>query len=169
MSTATFEKSMDFASLDRAGMQGWVRHALAMAAIVLLGTLLSLAMSGYVPLYNNNAYHLPILTGAYDLPQFQSDPFIQSLRHFSSGFWMLFAGIGKHVDPVLFLGFWMVASRLLFIVASLSVARALGFSGLRFSLAFVGLIATSACCVGLPSEKADSISTISAIRNWPMP
>ena len=74
-------------------------HWMLIAAV----TVISFLYSGYSPVFNNNIYHIPLLLESYDLPQFSGDAFIQSLRHFSSGFWILFAGAGQVVGVKLFL------------------------------------------------------------------
>lgn len=112
-------------------------------------TLLSFLFSGYVPVFNNNVYHLPILLQSYDLPQFQDDAFIQSLRHFSSGFWLVFAGAGRHVDPIIFLTGWLIVTHFAFIAACLHLAESLGYRDNRQLNLFVLLLSVSSLTVGL--------------------
>lgn len=110
---------------------------------ILLAAFVSILLSGYIPFFNNNIYHLTILNADYDLPQFAGDPVVQSLRHFSSGFWMLFAGIG-HVVPVkLFLAIAFILSRIAFFAAALHLAKSLGYRGKRFGWIFLLLLATT--------------------------
>lgn len=110
---------------------------------VLVAAVVSMPLTGYIPFFNNNIYHLTILNADYDLPQFAGDPVVQSLRHFSSGFWMLFAGIG-HVVPVkLFLAIAFLLSRIAFFAAALHLARSLGYKSKRFSWIFLLLLAAT--------------------------
>lgn len=111
------------------------------AITLLLATALSLAFTGFIPFINNNIYHLPILRADYDLPQFSGDAFVQSLRHFSSGFWMVFAGSAAFIPPQLFMLTAFVISRALFMVSALSLASRFGYGGRRFSRIFLPLVA----------------------------
>ncbi|MDE1187844.1 MAG: hypothetical protein PW844_15385 [Pantoea sp.] len=89
-------------------------------------TLVSFLLSGYLPLYNNNIYHTPILLKTYDLPQFANDAFVQSLRYFSSGFWIVFAGAGFYVNVKVFFAIWLVVTHFGFLAASLHFAQSTG-------------------------------------------
>lgn len=113
------------------------------ALTVLLATLLSVVFTGFVPFFNNNIYHLPILRGDYDLPQFADDTFVQSLRHFSSGFWMVFAGSAAFIPPKLFMLVAFLTSRVLFLISALSLANRFGYGGRRFSRIFLALVAAT--------------------------
>ncbi len=110
---------------------------------IVAATLLSVLFTGYVPYFNNNIYHLPILKADYDLPQFADDAFVQSLRHFSSGFWMLFAGSARFIAPKLFLFIAFLLSRALMMAASLSLAARFGYRGRVFTGLFLLLFAVS--------------------------
>lgn len=111
--------------------------------LLAVATLVSILYSGIVPFFNNNIYHLPILRADYDLPQFAGDAFVQSLRHFSSGFWLIFAGSASWIEPKLLLLSAFGLSRLLLMAAALHFARSFGYAGLRFSALFLLLIAVS--------------------------
>lgn len=104
---------------------------------------LSLLFTGYIPYFNNNIYHLPILRADYDLPQFAGDAFVQSLRHFSSGFWMLAAGSAAWIPPRLFLFAAFLISRALMMAAALGLAERFGYGGRRFTGLFLLLVAIS--------------------------
>lgn len=106
-------------------------------------TLLSFAFTGYIPVFNNNIYHTPILLQTYELPQFANDAFIQSLRSFSSGFWILFAGAGHVVDVELFLGVWLFVSHLAFLAACLHLAGSFGLHDNRQRNLFLLIISCS--------------------------
>jgi len=81
----------------------------AILAIAAAGALASLIVTGCLVGVRNDLYFLPILGALYDLPQFAHDAFIQSLRHYASGPWMLLGGLANYV-PVsglsLVLGFF---------------------------------------------------------------
>lgn len=117
-------------------------------SVVLLATVLSFLRTGYLPIDNNNVYHLPILMNSFALPQFASDPFIQSLQHFSSGFWIVFTGAGEIVNPKLFLAFWLAATHLSLLAAALHLARSFGFHERRVLNIYVLLLAMAACLQG---------------------
>lgn len=111
------------------------------AVTLVLATLLSVVFTGFIPFFNNNIYHLPILRADYDLPQFADDAFVQSLRHFSSGFWMVFSGSAAFMPPHLFMLGAFVISRLLFLISALSLASRFGYGRRRFSRIFLPLVA----------------------------
>ena len=131
---------------------GWrLSSALARVSPVFMllpATVLTFLCTGYLPITDNNIYHLPILLGTYDLPQFADDPFIQSLRHFSSGFWIVFAGIGRVVEPKAFLAGWLVLTHLAFLAAGLHLARSLGCERRATLNVFVLLLAVAAPVLG---------------------
>src|SRR5258708_12632949 len=60
------------------------------------GGALSLGYKGFLFGIENNVFHLPIVGGLYDEPQYRDDVFVQSLRYFSSGIWLLLGGFEKH-------------------------------------------------------------------------
>lgn len=117
-------------------------------ALAMLAALISVLFTGYVPVFSNNIYHLPILDRAWAKPQFADDPFVQSLRYFSSGFWLAVAGVGEWASPRLFLGLCFLLSRLAFFMACFAVAAALGYRGLRFNVVFASLLAASSLLRG---------------------
>lgn len=104
----------------------WIVPA-AIAATALLSVLLSGHRSGD----NNNLFHLPILTGLYDEPQFARDVFIQSLRYYVSGFWMLFAGAADDQTVLWFFLPLQLLSRALFFAGVAMWAPLLGLAGWR--------------------------------------
>ncbi len=101
----------------------WVAFFLSAA----IASLLSIAATGYVVGVRNDIYYLPIADALYNEPQFSGDAFIQSLRYFSSGLWILLSGIAKHTDIR-----W-----LLFCLNYLS--RFLAFSGLLACATLLGV------------------------------
>lgn len=112
------------------------------------GTLLSMARTGLVSGISNNMLHFPILAGLAKLPQFAADPFIQSLRYYSSGLWLALAGAapGDAAFPLL-LGL-AVASRFLALVGFLACANVIGIRDRKGRLLFAVLIAFSSVMNG---------------------
>jgi hypothetical protein len=97
------------------------------AVIAAAAAALSLLYTGAVFGLGNNLFHLPILAGLYNEPQFHDDAFIQSLRYFASGIWMLLGNTTGNVDHAAWL-FLVLAylSRLLSFVGFLCCASLLG-------------------------------------------
>lgn len=114
-------------------------HWILIAAV----TVISFLYSGYSPLFYNSIYHIPLLLESYDLPQFSGDPFVQSLRHFSSGFWILFSGAGHVIDVKLFLTVGLVVTRLAFFMAALHLASSFGLRDRRVLNLFLLLLCVS--------------------------
>jgi hypothetical protein len=117
--------------------------------LLIPATLFTFLFSGFIPIFNNNIYHTPILLKTYDLPQFTDDPFVQSLRHYSSGFWMIFAGVGNVVDVKLFLVFWLLVTHLAFLCACLHLAQSLGLRDNRQGNLFLLVICCSPLLYGI--------------------
>ncbi|GBQ87169.1 hypothetical protein AA13595_2092 [Gluconacetobacter johannae DSM 13595] len=112
-------------------------------AIASFGALLSVALSGHIGGQLNNFFHLSILAGLYNEPQFANDPFIQSLRFYSSGFWQLLSGRvhGQDVYAILFV--FQILSRTLLFLGFLSWASLLGIDSPKERLVFTALLAVS--------------------------
>lgn len=111
--------------------------------LIAVVTVISFLSSGYSPIFENNIYHIPILLKSYDLPQFADDAFIQSLRNFSSGFWLLFAGAGQVVGVKLFLTLCLIVTHLAFFAAALHLAGSIGLTGQRERSLFLLLLSVS--------------------------
>lgn len=111
--------------------------------LIAAATVISFLYSGYSPIFNNNIYHVPILLKSYDLPQFSDDAFIQSLRNFSSGFWLLFAGAGHVVGVKLFLALSLIITHLAFFIAALHLAGSIGLKETRARNLFLLLLCFS--------------------------
>jgi hypothetical protein len=110
------------------------RETLVVAAIA---AALSLLHKGFVFGIENNVFHLPIVAGLYDEPQFRDDIFIQSLRHFSSGVWLLLGNFEKHFGHTQSLFFALTYfSRLLCFVGFLCCASLLGVVDRRDKIVF---------------------------------
>jgi hypothetical protein len=115
-------------------------ESIVVLLIAALGAALSLCVTGYVFGISNNLFHLPIIASLYDEPQFQNDAFIQSLRYFASGPWMILAGSDRYVDgPRLFLGL-LYLSRFISFVGFLMCAELLGVRTLLERSIFVVLL-----------------------------
>ncbi|WP_413989775.1 hypothetical protein ACMDCR_28105 [Labrys okinawensis] len=136
---------------------GSVRSWCIAFAIVSFGTALSLVMSGYIGGWGNNYYHLPILAGLYNEPQFSGDMFIQSLRFYSSGFWQVLSDRvhGRDVYWILFL--FQILSRMLLFAGMLAWADLLGIKASKEQLVFVTLIALSSILQGFAKAGAGGL------------
>ncbi|WGR71491.1 MULTISPECIES: DUF6798 domain-containing protein [unclassified Bradyrhizobium] len=106
-------------------------------AIAAIAAALSLLHSGFVFGVENNLFHLPIVAGLYDEPQYQDDSFIQSLRYFASGVWVLLDSTERYFGNValLFLGLDYV-SRLVCFLGFLCCASLLGVVERRDKIIF---------------------------------
>lgn len=113
-----------------------------------LGAAVSLALTGYQFGILNNLFHLPIVAALYDEPQFAGDRFIQSLRFYSSGVWMLLDGSSRYVSP-----YWLFLvldylSRLLSFIAFLCCGTLLGVRTTRARVTFVVILCFSSLLHG---------------------
>lgn len=131
--------------LDTMRLRGEIGRLLGTAtaqtlALGALGAVASVLMTGFVVGSSNNLFHLPIVASLYDEPQFARDTFVQSLRFFASGVWLLLRGAASDVDiHSLFLGLH-VASRFLTFLGLLLCAELVGITGLRKKAIFTALI-----------------------------
>ncbi|AWN35835.1 hypothetical protein [Methylobacterium radiodurans] len=121
----------------RRAAQGLCSDTLVLSAA---GALVSVALTGFVLGASNNLFHLPIVAGLADEPQFGADAFVQSLRFFASGIWLLLRGSAAQVDPYwLFLALH-VLSRFLTILGLLLCAGQLGIRGRNQKILFTALV-----------------------------
>lgn len=118
-----------------AEFDGW-----AIGIIASVGAILSLVITGYIFGTNNNAFHLPIVGALYDEPQFASDGFIQSLRYFASGPWILLSGSDRFVDPYWLFLILDLISRILTFVGFLLCADLFGIRSRSDRVLFACLI-----------------------------
>ena len=126
----------------------WAGSRLQLLVLAAVAAAASLALSGYQFGIINNLFHLPIVAALYDEPQFSGDPFIQSLRHYASGVWMLLQGSARYVAPYwLFLGLDYL-SRLLSFVGFLCCGGLLGISTGRQRVVFVVVLCFSSLLHG---------------------
>lgn len=101
---------------------------------------LSLIHTGFVFGIENNLFHLPIVAGLYNEPQYHDDAFIQSLHYFASGVWMLLSDTQRYFGQTdhVFLAL-LYLSRLLSFIGFLCCASLLGIVERRDKIIF-GLI-----------------------------
>jgi hypothetical protein len=109
------------------------------AALLIGLSVLSIGVTGFA-IDNNNIFHLPILEALWREPQFAHDPFIQSLRYFSSGFWLLQAGMADDSTVLKFFLPWLFVSRVLFFAGVASWVTLLGLKGRRQTVIFMLLV-----------------------------
>ena len=76
----------------------WNVDLIEVLLIATAGALISLIATGCVLGVRNDLYFLPIAGALYDQPQFAHDLFIQSLRHYASGPWMILGGVASHIN-----------------------------------------------------------------------
>ena len=116
--------------------------------IAAVGALLSIIATGFVVGVRNDVYYLPIVQALYDDPQFAQDAFIQSLRHFSSGLWMLLSGSATHVDSYWLLLCLDFLSRFLTFAGFLACATLWGVRSRREAALFAGLVCATSLLRG---------------------
>lgn len=66
--------------------------------IAAVAAAISMLLTGFVFGIGNNLFHLPIVAGLYNEPQYKDDAFIQSLRYFASGVWLVLADTQKYFE-----------------------------------------------------------------------
>ncbi|MET4065539.1 hypothetical protein ABID58_000313 [Bradyrhizobium sp. S3.2.6] len=105
--------------------------------IAAFAAVVSLLRTGFAFGIWNNLFHLPIVAGLGNEPQFHDDAFIQSLRYFASGVWILLNDTQKDVGQTEVLFFVLnYLSRLLSFVGFLCCASLLGVVTRRDKIAF---------------------------------
>jgi hypothetical protein len=105
--------------------------------IAALAAALSVLRTGFVFGIENNLFHLPIVAGLGNEPQYQGDAFIQSLRYFASGVWIVLSNTRKDVGQIELLFFVLnYLSRLLFFAGFLCCASLLGVVRRRDKIVF---------------------------------
>ncbi|WP_167693071.1 hypothetical protein [Sphingomonas azotifigens] len=123
---------------------GKIGGAVLVAAVVVACALLSIGLSGHQSGAANNLFHLPILARLYDEPQFAGDAFIQSLRQYASGFWLVLRGVAEGQAALTLLLVLQILSRTLFFVGALAMATPLGLETRRQQLVFLLFVALAA-------------------------
>jgi hypothetical protein len=103
----------------------------AFLVVAAIGSVVSIVATGFVVGVRNDVYYLPIINALYDESQFANDSFIQSLRYFSSGPWILLSGVAKYVDSYWLLLFLDFVSRFIAFAGFLACADLLGVKGRR--------------------------------------
>jgi hypothetical protein len=113
--------------------------------IAALAATLSLLRTGFVFGIENNLFHLPIVAGLGNEPQFHDDAFIQSLRYFASGVWILLNDTQKDIGQTELLFFVLnCLSRFLSFVGFLCCASLLGVVTRRDKIVFSLILCTIA-------------------------
>src|SRR5271154_4863226 len=97
--------------------------------VAAIASALSLLHKGFVFGIENNLFHLPIVAGLFNEPQYQDDAFIQSLRHFSSGLWLLLQAYTTDFDR----------AQLLFLLLA-CLSRLINFVGFLCCASLVGVV-----------------------------
>ncbi len=111
-----------------------------LVVIAVLGAALSVAVTGYVFGTSNNLFHLPIIGRFYDEPQFRTDPFIQSLRFYAAGPFLLLQGADRYVDPAQLFFVLHYLARVVAFVGFLMCAGLLGVTSRRDRAVFAVLL-----------------------------
>jgi len=106
-------------------------------SVAVFASAVSVLHTGFVFGIINNSYHLPIVAVLYNEPQYHDDAFIQSLRYFASGVWLVLSGVEKHFDniPLLFFILFFL-SRVLSFIGFLCCASLLGIAERRDKIVF---------------------------------
>ncbi|MBR0824802.1 hypothetical protein JQ596_04575 [Bradyrhizobium manausense] len=122
---------------DRKGALGLSAAFADALLIAIVIAALSMLRTGYVFGIENNLFHLPIVASLPGEPQYQGDAFMQSLRFFASGIWVLLDNTQKYLGntELLFLVLDYL-SRLLTFVGFLACASLLGVVTRRDKIVF---------------------------------
>jgi hypothetical protein len=115
---------------------------IALAGLSVLAAIVSLQIQGNAIGVGNNYFHLSIMARLYDLPQFQHDQFIQSLRRFVSFIYPLLSIISTDNNVRFLLLVMDYATRALYIFAFLLIAYKFGVSDLVRIIGFLVLLVT---------------------------
>jgi hypothetical protein len=114
-------------------------------AVAVFASAVSVVRTGFVFGLTNNLFHLPIVAGLYNEPQYADDGFMQSLRYFASGVWLMLGGVERYVDNVPLLFFFLFfLSRLLSFIGFLCCASLLGVTERRDKIVFSLLLCFTA-------------------------
>ncbi|MGY8662013.1 DUF6798 domain-containing protein [Bradyrhizobium sp. UFLA05-109] len=117
--------------------------------IALAGSLLSILTSGFVFGVDNNIFHLPIVAGLFNEPQYQDDAFIQSMRYFASGVWIVLSDTQKYFDHTELVFFVLnFLSRVLSVLGFLCCASLLGITDRRDRIVFTLLVCSMPLLLG---------------------
>ncbi|MDE2380484.1 MAG: hypothetical protein KGM94_24715, partial [Bradyrhizobium sp.] len=109
--------------------------------IAVAGSLLSVLATGFVFGIENNIFHLPIVAGLSGEPQYQDDAFIQSLRYFASGIWILLTDTQRYFDHTELVFFALnCLSRLISVLGFLCCASLLGIVERRDRIVFTLIV-----------------------------
>lgn len=128
----------------RASLTAEVRLALLCVG----GALLSILLQGFLAGGGNNFFHLPIVMGLFDEKQFATDPYIQSLRNFSSLIWALFPRLTSDTAITASFQLLHILSRSLFFVGFVLCASTLGVTSWAQRIVLVLLLAVTPLMTG---------------------
>lgn len=122
---------------DRKGALGLSAAFAETLLIAIAVAALSMLRTGYVFGIENNLFHLPIVAGLPSEPQYHDDAFMQSLRYFASGIWVLLDNTQRYVgDTGLVFLVLDCLSRLLTFIGFLACASLLGVTTRRDKIVF---------------------------------
>jgi hypothetical protein len=122
-----------------------------------LGAALSLLVTGFIFGTNNNLFDLPIIGRLYDAPQFRDDTFIQSLRFFAAGPFLVLQGADRVIAPAHLFLLLAYLSRLLSFLGFLACARLLGVTGWYRRALFATLLAFTSLMQGYSFAGDDGL------------
>jgi hypothetical protein len=111
--------------------------------IAAVGAVVSILTTGFMVGVRNDLYYLPIVRALYNEPQFAADSFIQSLRYFSAGPWILLKGAASRFDPYWILLGLNFLSRFLSFIGFLACADILGLRQRSERALFAALLCTT--------------------------
>jgi hypothetical protein len=120
----------------------------AFLVVAAIGSVVSIVATGFVVGVRNDIYYLPIINALYDESQFANDSFIQSLRYFSSGLWILLSGVAKYVDSYWLLLYLNFVSRFIAFAGFLACANLLGIKGRREIIFLTALLCATSLLRG---------------------
>jgi hypothetical protein len=112
----------------------------AFLVITMAGSLISMVITGFLFPTNTNIFHLPIVARLFDEPQYAQDAFIQSLRYYSSGIWLILEGSTSWAEPNLLFFIMAYVSHFLFLAGLVACATLLGVRGRKERLLLVALL-----------------------------
>jgi hypothetical protein len=116
--------------------------------VALMAAACSIAFQGAIHGFGNNVYHIPIMLGLVDLPQFADDAYIQSLRRFASFVYPLLGRITTDANLVYVFAVAHLLTRTALILAVFQVAMSVLPQARRFPLVVMACIVVPATLYG---------------------
>lgn len=108
-----------------------------------LGAAWSWLFTGHLLGASNNVFHLPILADLAAQPGFADDAFVQSLKRFQSGLWILLAGADAWLPAALLMPVLLFLSKTLCLLGLVLVASEVGLKGRVQQFVFVLTMAST--------------------------